>query len=229
MATEQITNNTGWDKIATEMIVASGNLAESPALNWYARHRLDAANLADDTSRLFLGIQLGCARCHNHPHEKWKLDDFYGLAAFYSGLKKDELTRVEKMQRQAAQAAERRNDGQIQDRGRRFTKATGGRQTDASRVPWIAARREEPSSSITVEIKGKEETYPAKFLLQPKPAHFQGNQREKLAAWIVSPENPYFSQAIVNRVWGMFMGKGFVHPVDDMGGSNDTIQSAIAK
>src|SRR5437667_4013142 len=45
--------------------------------------------MADDTARNFLGLQLGCARCHNHPHDQWKLEDFYGLAAFYGGMERD--------------------------------------------------------------------------------------------------------------------------------------------
>jgi hypothetical protein len=76
------------------------------------------------------------------------------------------------------------------------------------------------SDTITAEIQGREQVYPAKFLLDPKPAHVTENQRAALAAWITSGQNPFFSKAFVNRTWGMMMGRGFVQPVDDMGGSN---------
>lgn len=216
----KIERNTGWDKIATEMIVASGSLTESPALNWYARHKLDAPDLADDTSRLFLGIQLGCARCHNHPHEKWKLEDFYGLAAFYSGLKKDELSRMEKQhvrqlkQRRREMMEKYKTPDVVRKHQPEMVKEMRQDLRDLLRMV------QESSGSITAEIQGKPVVYQAKFLLQPKPAHATSDYREQLAAWITSPSNPYFAQAFVNRTWGLLMGKGFVHPVDDMGGSN---------
>ena len=45
-------------------------------------------NLAASASRLFLGIRLECAQCHNHPFAKWKRDEFWGLAAFFSGVQR---------------------------------------------------------------------------------------------------------------------------------------------
>ena len=80
----QFRENVPWNKVTTSLIDVQGSLGETPQLNWFAKQKLDAANLADDTARFFLGVQLGCARCHNHPHDDWKLEDFYGLAAFYS-------------------------------------------------------------------------------------------------------------------------------------------------
>lgn len=218
---EQLYADRGWNEIASEMIMASGNLADSPALNWFGRHRLDAASLADDTSRLFLGIQLGCARCHNHPYEKWKLDDFYGLAAFYGGLKKDDLTRTERMQRRL-----------LKQKRDEIKEKYGKEETALRKEPGIVKQMrqdfrslvrlaETPVSSISVEIKGKNETYPAKFLMEPEPAHITDNQRRQLANWITSPENPFFAHAFANRIWGLLMGKGFVHPVDDMGTSRE--------
>jgi hypothetical protein len=216
----KIQSNAGWDNIVTEMLVASGSLTETPALNWYARHKLDAPDLADDTSRLFLGIQLGCARCHDHPHEKWKLEDFYGLAAFYSGLKKDELSRMERRQ-------VRRLKQQKQEMIEKYKTADVARKNQPEMVKQLRQEfrdllrmTQEPSESITAEIQGKNVVYQVKFLLEPRAAHATIDQRKQLAAWIISPTNPYFAKAFVNRIWGLLMGRGFVHPVDDMGGSN---------
>ena len=219
---QKLQSNTGWDQIAREMISVTGTLPKNPSLNWYARHRLDPANLADDTSRLFLGIQLGCARCHNHPHEKWTTEDFYGIAAFYSGIKRDQLTGTEKMQRR--QLKEQRTALMEKYKSGQVALAKEGDSVRKLRQDFRQLLRlvDEPTSGkITAEIKGKEETFPAKFLLEPQPAHKTITPREQLALWITSPENPYFARALVNRVWGLMMGKGFVHPVDDMGGSNE--------
>ena len=48
----------------------------------------------------------------------------------------------------------------------------------------------------------------------PKPAF---SRKEKLAEWVTSKENPYFARAVANRIWSQYMGRGFVHPVDDLG------------
>ena len=49
---------------------------------------------------------------------------------------------------------------------------------------------------------------------EPKKPLF--SRKEKLVAWVTSKENPYFARAVANRVWSQFMGRGFVHPVDDL-------------
>ena len=52
---------------------------------FYQANESKAENLAGSTSRLFLGINLECAQCHNHPFAKWKREQFWGFAAFFSG------------------------------------------------------------------------------------------------------------------------------------------------
>ncbi len=60
-----------------------------------------------------------------------------------------------------------------------------------------------------------------KFLHGASPATDRyGNRREMLANWILSPDNKYFSQALVNRMWGHFFGSAFVNPVDDFNATN---------
>jgi len=216
----EIRKNTGWDRIAQAIITAEGSLGDNPPLNWYARHKLEAPNLADDTSRLFLGIQLGCARCHNHPHDQWKLEDFYGLAAFYSGLKREDLDRVDKQKVRDL----KRKRKQMMDEYKSEKEAKSKRPEEIKQMKEefrdVLRLTQEPTDSIQAEIKGEMKVYQVKFLMDPKPAHFAGNQRVALAEWITSPQNTFFAKALVNRIWGMMMGSGFVDPVDDMGQLN---------
>jgi hypothetical protein len=90
---EQVKGNKGWDNIAREMIVAQGPIRyDQPATNgaafFLAAHRgADSANeRAAETSRVFLGIQIQCAQCHDHPMDQWKRVQFHELAAFYARL-----------------------------------------------------------------------------------------------------------------------------------------------
>lgn len=78
--------NTRYDQFVRQLVTATGNMFESPATSYYPlmRKELDMAAM---TSQLFLGISIECARCHNHPLEKWTQDDFRGMAAFFSQVR----------------------------------------------------------------------------------------------------------------------------------------------
>jgi hypothetical protein len=76
-----------YDRMVSELLVSQGNLYYEPKANFYfVSRKLDPGDVATHISQAFLGVRLECARCHNHPWEKWTQDDFYGLAAFFSRL-----------------------------------------------------------------------------------------------------------------------------------------------
>lgn len=143
-------------------------------LAFYTAKEGKPENLAAATARLFLGVHLECAQCHNHPFGKWSRDQFWGLAAFFGGI-------------------ERPGGG-------------GLRET--------MGRRE-------LLIPNSERAVPATFLDDREPEwQYKKSPRATLAAWMTNPENPFFSRAIVNRLWWMLFGVGLVDPVDDFHDQN---------
>jgi hypothetical protein len=74
------------DKMVRDLITASGSTFANPAANYYRIAR-DPQNLAETTAQLFLGIRMQCAKCHNHPFERWTQDDYYSMAAFFARVK----------------------------------------------------------------------------------------------------------------------------------------------
>lgn len=84
--TEQFSRNVPYDQFARALIVSSGNMYDQPASNYYPLMKKEL-DMAEKTSQLFLGVSIGCARCHNHPLERWKQDDFNGMAAFFSQVR----------------------------------------------------------------------------------------------------------------------------------------------
>jgi Ca2+-binding EF-hand superfamily protein len=80
---DQLTQNTGWDKIATELLTATGSTKEDGDVALIFAHTGEPEELAAETARIFLGIQIQCANCHNHPYEKWTREDFHQFAAFF--------------------------------------------------------------------------------------------------------------------------------------------------
>src|SRR5580704_9662276 len=80
---DQIRENRGWDKIVTSLLTASGPINEHGETGLIFAHAGQADEIAAETSRIFLGIQIQCANCHDHPNDKWKRQQFHQLAAFF--------------------------------------------------------------------------------------------------------------------------------------------------
>jgi hypothetical protein len=81
-----ITRNTPLNLVIRDVITAGGSTFANPAANFYRIAR-DPSNLAETTAQLFMGIRMQCAKCHNHPFERWTQDDYYSLAAFFARVK----------------------------------------------------------------------------------------------------------------------------------------------
>lgn len=71
------------DEFARELLTASGSVRENPAANYWRASR-DPEDATETTAQLFLGIRIQCAKCHNHPFERWSQDDYYGIAATFA-------------------------------------------------------------------------------------------------------------------------------------------------
>ncbi|MBM81045.1 MAG: hypothetical protein CMJ78_10685 [Planctomycetaceae bacterium] len=80
---EQFAANRPFDEMVKELLTASGKAGDNPAVVWTIHHEGKAENLTGATARVFLGTQIQCAQCHDHPFESWKQTDFYGMAAFF--------------------------------------------------------------------------------------------------------------------------------------------------
>ena len=81
--TEQFQQRQGWDKIVDSLLTATGDVRENGATALMFAQGGEAAELAAETSRIFLGIQIQCANCHDHPTDTWKRIQFHQLAAFF--------------------------------------------------------------------------------------------------------------------------------------------------
>lgn len=88
----QFVENTRYDNLVSELLVATEGDESGPAL-YYTSLDLAPEKLAGSTARIFLGLQIECAECHDHPFDKWKQKDFWGYAAFFAQLERDESMR----------------------------------------------------------------------------------------------------------------------------------------
>jgi len=192
--------NTPVDQMVREIVTASGNSYANPPANYY-RIAKDPQSLAETTAQLFLGVRMQCAKCHNHPFERWTQDDYYGMAAWFARVK----TKPEQVI---------------------GTKPAGAAAVGAEVV--FSARDGEVTQPRTQKVMKPRYLSVGDF--DAKPGE---DRRGALAAWLTTPDNPFFAKSVVNRVWFHLMGKGIVDPVDDFRESNpscnDELLDALAK
>ncbi|MEX0678958.1 MAG: DUF1549 domain-containing protein [Pirellulales bacterium] len=83
----KLSENTPWNEIVRDLLTAKGKVDDVPAATFVGYHDANPTNLAGETSRIFLGQQIGCAQCHDHPFDHWKRTQFHELAAFFARVK----------------------------------------------------------------------------------------------------------------------------------------------
>ncbi len=85
----QIAANRPFNDVIRDLITAQGSNVANPQANYFTTangNRRTAMERAEDTAQLFLGTRLQCAQCHNHPFDRWTMDDYYGFTAFFGGV-----------------------------------------------------------------------------------------------------------------------------------------------
>ncbi len=82
----QVAANTPWDQFVREILTSTGSSHEQGATNFFALHQ-DPENMTENACQAFLGLSIGCAKCHNHPLEKWTNDQYYAMANLFSRVR----------------------------------------------------------------------------------------------------------------------------------------------
>lgn len=82
---EKLQNNTPMDELVRELLSASGGTFSSPATNFFQTTN-DRLLLTENVAQVFMGMRIQCAQCHDHPFDRWTMNDYYGFAAFFSQI-----------------------------------------------------------------------------------------------------------------------------------------------
>ncbi len=83
---QNVEKNTPWDEFCRQIVLARGETTANGATNFYAIHQ-DPESLTENTCQAFMGLSIGCAKCHNHPLEKWTNDQYYSMANLYARVR----------------------------------------------------------------------------------------------------------------------------------------------
>ena len=185
-----------WNEIVVDIVTASGHYEENGAVNYtLAQMQMpdDGVQLTAMTTRLFLGLQVQCTQCHNHPFNKWQQDQFWEYNSFFRQVRKEDHRKLDP------------NTGRMVD--------------DYSEVTWQdfsgPVYYEKRSGVMQVafpRFEGHE--------VDPGADTDRRIEFGKLLTESIDGQPPHIAQAMVNRMWSHFFGYGFTRPVDDMGPHN---------
>jgi hypothetical protein len=187
----QFAKNAPWDEIASSLISATGRVDENGAVSFALAHEAKPVELAGEVSRIFLGVQIQCAQCHDHKTDAWKREQFHEFAAFFSGVRPKPF--------------ERGMPGQLPVFG---VVAQG-------RPRYTMPDKDVPTKQIPMAPRfflASSGTPPA------LPEGIGAVERRALgASYITGQDNPWFARAFVNRIWYVLMGESFYDAIDDLG------------
>lgn len=185
--------NRPWDQVVYDVVSAEGRHDREGAVNYL----LAQMQMADDgvqatakTTRLFMGIQVQCTQCHDHPFNKWEQDQFWQFNSFFRQLEKDEE--------------------------REYNPKSGRMETKY----LYLSKKEFAGPVFFERRSGEMKVAYPQFFDKTISEEGNVDRRKQLAKLMTQGEQPWIAKAMVNRTWSQLFGYGFTKPVDDMGPHN---------
>ncbi|MEM8943774.1 MAG: DUF1549 domain-containing protein [Planctomycetota bacterium] len=194
----QLNESEGWDQIASDFITARGDVREDGHTAIIMAQDGRTEETTAEISRIFLGIQIQCAQCHDHPYDRWKREQFHELAAFFPRIGVRAVREVTKRSFEVYASDRFTNRQRRADNDRR--------PSSEHRMPNLD-RPELPGDLMK-----------PKFFLTSASLPYaltDDERREQLSEWLTGSE--WFSIALVNRMWAELVGEPFYPSIDDIG------------
>ncbi|MFP6901309.1 MAG: DUF1549 domain-containing protein [Opitutales bacterium] len=237
---DSLQKNRPYNKIVYDMMTADGRIWDNPASGYHLR---DAGMKLDHVAfmtKVFLGKDISCAQCHDHPFEDWTQMDYYALSAY--------LGEMETKAASPNRGKGKKGKGYKNTRFRRddfiplIAKEKGLDPKDEKDQLTLkrysnrfakAAREIFDANSLKVwEKKGEQLRLPDDYGYDDgkpgeivKPRMLIGQEykvwkdlppRERIARWFSTPKNKWFAMAIANRMWAFYFGRGVVEPLHNI-------------
>ncbi|MEL6895748.1 MAG: DUF1549 domain-containing protein, partial [Planctomycetota bacterium] len=195
-----IAENRPYDQFAAEILTASGSNNDNPAASYFKILRTPEDTM-ENTTHLFLGIRFNCNKCHDHPFERWTQEQYFEMAAFFSQtqLKQDPASKGRKIGGTAVEGAKPL-----------FEIVSDGDSGDMQHGRTGDVVPPQFPYAVDHELPGD-----------------NASRRQRLAAWMTDPDNPYFARSYANRLWGYLTGVGLIEPIDDIRAGNPPTNPAL--
>jgi hypothetical protein len=193
----QLNDNVTWDRIATEFITATGDVRENGATALLMAQEARTEETTAEVARIFLGIQIQCAQCHDHKTDRWTREQFHELAAFFPRIG---VRPVQSATKRSFQVIASDRQMRVRRDNDKDLPVPEHFMPDLEH-PEAPGKRMQPTFFLTSA------TIPF--------GSYDVDRRATLAKWLT--ENEWFAEALVNRMWAELVGEGFYEPIDDLG------------
>jgi hypothetical protein len=229
---DQIRQNRPYDQWVYEMLTADGKLWDNPATGFQMRDEGMPLPYVDNTVRVFLGTQIGCAQCHDHPFDSWSQYQFYQLAAFTAGTR----TRLKPPADPATAKAKGNPANRLIEEARAV--APGGNvsgeyqrvvRANSYEIYEVPAALRLPHDYAYADAKPKDIVKPQVLWGDVPETAKGGTPREQFAAWVTAHKNERFKRTIANRMWKRMLGIGLIEPIDDFRDDSDCANEKLLR
>ena len=226
---EQVAKNRPYDQMVHEMMTASGKMWHNGAAGYLLRDAgMPLDNLAN-TLTVFLGTDVACAQCHDHPFADWTQKQFFEMAAFFGATSTRTPYRnqaimpdIEKMVEKAGLDMRRLRNG-IQTYMTANTYAVRDLDKNMLKLPhdykYKDGKPGDPVNPKFITWSSADKGNPAYKQSKSK----EEKLRDSFSSWMTHPQNPRFAMTIANRMWKRAFGAGIAEPVTNI---DDPDQSA---
>jgi hypothetical protein len=221
---EQIAANRHWDALVYELMTAEGRLTSSGPVGYLLRDRGMPLDNLSNTLSTFLGANVACAQCHDHPMASWTQRNFFEMAAFFGateqGFSKQDARKAAKgldIDRKTALRILGPNFAQVDTlpgnkltfpKDYKYEDAKPGESVHPKLITWSKADEKNPAYT------GAGSGAPAQW-------------RDQFAVWLTHPDNPRFAAAIANRIWKKLFGLGVQEPITDLDNINEAVNPEL--
>ena len=247
---KQVEQNATWDKMVFDMLTATGKMWHNGAAGYLLRDSgMPLDNLAN-TLAVFLGTDVACAQCHDHPFADWTQYQFYEMASFFGATSTRYQRRAPaRRNKEGMEMVDMGNklmpemESMIEKNGGDMTRIRNGLQQFIGANRYAITDTETNSTKLPHDYKYKDakplDPVAPKFIAWSKedrslPAYKQKtkveeNLRAAFATWATHPTNPRFAMAIANRMWKRAFGQGINEPVTNIDHPNQSANPALLK
>jgi hypothetical protein len=227
--------NTPYDKWVYEMVNARGQSWDNPQIGFYGRDMKNRLAGHEALNAVFLGTQIGCAQCHDHPYDTTTRRDYFEMFGFISGVHAQERRKkiFDHIDPQDIYKELREIDNSLKDKKPKF-----GNITRSVNIHGVVNFRELLFKVYSGTLKTYSSKLPSDYQYDDgkpggyvKPDVLFGespdvklnvNTQKLLADWLTSPDNLKFTHVIVNRLWHKAMGKTLIGSLVDIKDSSES-------
>lgn len=215
-----------YNQLVYEMLTAEGYVWNNGAVGYYQRDMGMPLDNMSNTTRVFLGTQVGCAQCHDHPFDIWTQREFHEMSAYTYGISTTNARWKYPNLKSLYNKIRQTTKGKEKDDPQRIMMGRAARELlEPLQYPVFSREKDLrlPDDYKYDDAKPKDIVKPRTIFGEMAEVPKGHSRPEVFAKWLTDTKNPRFTTVIVNRLWHDAFGVGLIEPLDDI--KNDSLAS----